>query len=107
MLAQGPSQAQIQMEWDQIWAANKKVIDPIAPRFWSLHKEKLVSVILTNGPATAEVKDVPKHKKNPGVGVKQTVYSSNIYVEQEDVVSFEDQEEVRYLSISDFSWECH
>ncbi len=95
MLAQGPSQAQMQMEWDQIWTTNKKIIDPIAPRFWSLHKEKLVSVTLTNGPATPEVKDVPKHKKNPQVGTKRTIYSSNIYVEQDDAASFEDQEEVR------------
>jgi len=41
MLAQGPSQAQIMLEWDGIWATNKKVIDPIAPRFWALLKEKL------------------------------------------------------------------
>ncbi|KAF8344285.1 glutamate-tRNA ligase [Cantharellus anzutake] len=97
MLAQGPSQAQMQMEWDQIWTTNKKIIDPIAPRFWSLHKERLVPVTLTNGPTAEEVKDVPKHKKNPDVGTKKTVYSSKIFVEQEDAVSFEDQEEVTLM----------
>lgn len=40
MLAQGPSQAQMLLEWDGIWAANKKVIDPIVPRFWAIVKEK-------------------------------------------------------------------
>ena len=32
MLAQGPSQAVTSLEWDAIWATNKKIIDPVAPR---------------------------------------------------------------------------
>ena len=36
MLAQGPSQAVVSLEWDSIWTTNKKVIDPIAPRFWAV-----------------------------------------------------------------------
>jgi glutamyl-tRNA synthetase len=51
-------------------------------------------VTLTNGPTTPEVKTVPKHKKNPEVGEKKTVYSNKIIIEQEDAASFEDQEEV-------------
>jgi glutamyl/glutaminyl-tRNA synthetase len=39
MLAQGPSQAIVSLEWDMIWAINKKVIDPVAPRFWAIVKE--------------------------------------------------------------------
>jgi glutamyl-tRNA synthetase len=38
MLAQGPSQAVVSLEWDSIWAINKKVIDPVAPRFWAVEK---------------------------------------------------------------------
>jgi len=51
-------------------------------------------VTIKGGPASAEVKILPKHKKNPEVGEKKTVYSSSILVEQEDALSFEDQEEV-------------
>lgn len=40
MLAQGPSQAIVSLEWDSIWALNKKIIDPVAPRFWALVKDK-------------------------------------------------------------------
>ena len=40
MLSQGPSQAVVSLEWDSIWTANKKIIDPIAPRHWALLKEK-------------------------------------------------------------------
>ena len=37
---------------------------------------------------------MPRHKKNPEVSEKKTVYSSQIFVEQEDAISFDDQEEV-------------
>lgn len=53
-----------------------------------------VQVKISGGPATAEVKSVPKHKKNAEIGDKKTVYTSNILIEQEDAVSFDDQEEV-------------
>lgn len=112
MLSQGPSQAVVSLEWDSIWTQNKKIIDPIAPRFWAIRKEDRyaydsiphahhpltqhsVLATLTNGPGSPEVKVLPKHKKNPEVGEKNTVYSSKIIIEQEDAASFEDQEEVR------------
>ncbi|TFY55086.1 hypothetical protein EVG20_g9451 [Dentipellis fragilis] len=97
MLTQGPSQAVVSLEWDSIWALNKKIIDPIAPRFWAIVKDKQVPVTITGGPATPEVKTLPKHKKNPEVGEKKTVYSSSILVEQEDALSFEDNEEITLM----------
>jgi glutamyl-tRNA synthetase len=39
MLAQGPSQAVVSLEWDSIWTLNKKIIDPMAPRFWAIIKD--------------------------------------------------------------------
>jgi glutamyl-tRNA synthetase len=53
-----------------------------------------VSVKIAGGPVAAEVKVLPKHKKNAQVGQKRTVFSSDILVEQEDALSFDDQEEV-------------
>ncbi|OSX65375.1 hypothetical protein POSPLADRAFT_1054129 [Postia placenta MAD-698-R-SB12] len=97
MLAQGPSQAIVSLEWDSLWTLNKKVIDPVAPRFWALSKTNLVPVVVKGGPAEVEVKSLPKHKKNPEVGEKQTVFSSNILVEQEDALTFDDQEEVTLM----------
>ncbi|KAK0497034.1 glutamate-tRNA ligase [Armillaria luteobubalina] len=97
MLLQGPSQAIVSLEWDSIWAMNKKVIDPVAPRHWAIAQAQCVPVTIKGGPSTPEVKSVPKHKKNPDVGEKKTVYSSNILVDQEDAQSFEDQEEVTLM----------
>ena len=32
------------LEWDKIWALNKKIIDPVSPRFAAVHSEKVVKV---------------------------------------------------------------
>lgn len=42
MLSQGPSQAIVSLEWDSIWAINKKVIDPIAPRHWAVLEDDML-----------------------------------------------------------------
>lgn len=55
-------------------------------------------VTIKDGPAKPEVKTLPKHKKNPEIGEKKTVYTSTILVEQVDALSFEDQEEVMFFA---------
>lgn len=40
ILAQGGSRSVVMMEWDKIWAFNKKVLDPIAPRYTALDTSK-------------------------------------------------------------------
>jgi glutamyl-tRNA synthetase len=48
MLEQGPSQAQTSLEWDKIWAMNKGVIDPIAPRHVVVAMDKACVVDVTD-----------------------------------------------------------
>lgn len=40
----GFSKSNVHMEWDKIWAINRKVIDPIAPRYTALQKNERVLV---------------------------------------------------------------
>ncbi|SCV72989.1 BQ2448_6914 [Microbotryum intermedium] len=101
MLMQGPSQAFTNLEWDVFWSLNKKVIDPVAPRFTALEKKDLVKVKImggeglpTNGP---ESKSMPKHKKNAQVGDKTTWFDSTIYVEQVDAITFAQDEEITLM----------
>ncbi|GAA5920079.1 hypothetical protein JCM1841_004082 [Sporobolomyces salmonicolor] len=100
MLLQGPSQAFLNLEWDVIWNLNKKVIDPVAPRFVALEKEGLVPVKIIGGegkPNGVESKELPKHKKNPDVGNKTTYYGEKIYVEQADAATFAQDEELTLM----------
>jgi hypothetical protein len=57
------------MEWDKIWAINRKHIDPVAPRHTALDEKDLVQVTI-EGVSKVEAKDVPAHPKNADVGNK-------------------------------------
>ena len=50
---------------------------------------------MKGGPEQPEVKELPRHKKNPDVGTKKTVYCNTVLVEQEDAKTFAEGEEVR------------
>ena len=41
VLAQGANQKEMLMEWDKIWAMNKKAIDPVCSRYTCLGQEGL------------------------------------------------------------------
>ncbi|KAJ2002312.1 glutamate--tRNA ligase [Coemansia thaxteri] len=97
VLMQGASQRNMLLDWDKIWALNKKAIDPVAPRHTALLKKELVPVSLPNGPASAEIRDMPRHKKSPELGTKRTVFSSQLFVDQEDAALFEVGEELTLM----------
>lgn len=98
IVGQGASQQTLQLEWDGIWTVNKRVIDPIAPRYWAIAEDMAVSVKVEGRASDAvEVESKPLHKKNPEVGEKKLVFSSDLIMEQEDVKSFGDNEEVTFM----------
>ena len=55
-----------------------------------------VKVTVNGAPTEPEVKTMPRHKKNPDVGSKQTVFSEKIIIEQEDAKLFAVNEEVSW-----------
>ncbi|WOO84936.1 putative glutamate--tRNA ligase, cytoplasmic [Vanrija pseudolonga] len=95
IVGQGASQQQLTLEWDGIWTVNKRVVDPIAPRYWAIAEDKIVPVLVEGRDTEAVVVEKkPLHKKNPEVGEKDLVYSSKLFIEQEDAKSFGDNEEI-------------
>uniref|UniRef100_A0A0K0F7W7 Bifunctional glutamate/proline--tRNA ligase (inferred by orthology to a D. melanogaster protein) n=1 Tax=Strongyloides venezuelensis TaxID=75913 RepID=A0A0K0F7W7_STRVS len=83
IVAQGGSRSVVTMEWDKIWSFNKKVIDPIAPRYTGLLKQDLVAIIVLNQKEEIN-KEIDLHPKNPSVGKKFVTYCPKLYLEQED-----------------------
>lgn len=61
IVAQGGSRSVVMMEWDKIWSFNKKVIDPVVPRYTALEQNNLVPVIVAN--AANEEAEVALHPK--------------------------------------------
>lgn len=90
ILMQGASKNTILLEWDKLWSINKRIIDPIAPRYVALIGDHLCRVSVVGGegcPEVAELRELPRHKKNPQIGTKQMAFSSNLFMEQADVAT--------------------
>ena len=66
----GSSRLVVTMEWDKIWAYNKKLIDPVVPRYTALVAQRLVPLQLvqlnedgSRTPVQTESKPVAAHPK--------------------------------------------
>uniref|UniRef100_UPI0037E9A7BF bifunctional glutamate/proline--tRNA ligase isoform X2 n=1 Tax=Semicossyphus pulcher TaxID=241346 RepID=UPI0037E9A7BF len=94
--AQGGSRSVVNMEWDKIWAFNKKVIDPVAPRYTALSSSYVVPVSVSQ--AAEEMKEVAKHPKNAEVGMKQVWYGPRVLVEGADAETFAEGEMVTFIN---------
>ncbi len=98
ILMQGPSKNTVLLEWDKLWAVNKRHIDAQAARFTALERDTpLVKITLTDGPQQPYSKALPKHKKNPELGNKETAFSRTIFIEQADAKEIKLNEEVTLM----------
>lgn len=80
ILAQGASKSLNLMDMDKLWAVNKKVIDPIAPRYTAVDSAH-VPLTLTNAAPEIVLKSVPRHKKNPDLGNKVVSYGNRVFID--------------------------
>ncbi|XP_060579607.1 LOW QUALITY PROTEIN: bifunctional glutamate/proline--tRNA ligase-like [Ruditapes philippinarum] len=96
IVAQGSSKSVNMMEWDKIWSVNKKVIDPVVPRYTALLKEELVTVNVKG--ATQGSKEVAKHPKNEEAGTKVIHYSSKLYIDGADASVISEGEIVTFIN---------
>ncbi|XP_050666009.1 bifunctional glutamate/proline--tRNA ligase isoform X3 [Leptidea sinapis] len=94
--AQGSSRSVVFMEWDKIWAINKKVIDPVAPRYTALESNP-VPVIL-KGVTTDSSFNVPLHPKNADVGTKTVWVSPRLLVDQVDAQALKEGENTTFIN---------
>ncbi|CAG9986832.1 unnamed protein product, partial [Clonostachys byssicola] len=99
IIKQGPSQNITAMEWCAILAANKAVIDPIAPRYTAVSRKDLVKVsaIETEGPMEPFIADRLLHPKNKDVGTRKVVFDSEILMDQVDMKLMRTGEEITLI----------
>ncbi|KAL3993914.1 proline--tRNA ligase [Acanthocheilonema viteae] len=98
IVAQGSSRAIVMMEWDKIWSFNKKVIDPVAPRYTALAcAENLVQVTVMDN-LVEESKKVSLHPKNAEVGTKIVWYSKKMLVEEVDAREMKIGDSVTFIN---------
>jgi glutamyl-tRNA synthetase len=72
------------MEWDKLWALNKSIIDPVAPRYNAIVKSTAAKVILENVQDEIQAKSVSLHPKNEALGSKAMIYGKHCYIERDD-----------------------
>lgn len=96
IVAQGSSRSVVMMEWDKIWAFNRKVIDPIAPRHTALVRDGRVVLNITD--AVEESKQSPAHPKNPEVGTRTVWTASQVFIEEEDAALLKEGENVTLIN---------
>lgn len=98
MLRQGPSRNAVTMDWTILWATNKKVIDPVAPRHTAVEKKDLVVAAIGGGPESPYPEVKAKHPKNAAVGTKFVTYASTVLIDQADAAGFSPNEEITLMN---------
>ncbi|KAK2765453.1 hypothetical protein FQN54_008306 [Arachnomyces sp. PD_36] len=98
VLKQGSSRNVLNFDWTSIWATNKKFIDPVAPRFTAVQKDQMVTAIVSDASSSPIVEQKPKHAKNGSIGAKTVVYSGDIFLDQEDAQTFQQDEEITLMN---------
>ena len=96
MLAQGASKNITLQSWDKIWTINKKLIDPVCPRHTGIEIQDAVRVTLSG--VVDETVDVPKHVKNPDVGMKKQVRTGTVIIDQADAILLKDGDEITLMA---------
>lgn len=97
VLSQGPSRNVINLEWNLIWAFNKKIIDPVAPRYTAVVNPVKIHLEGDDVPQTPKIELKPKHKKNPDIGEKKVIYYKDVVIDKADAELIEDNEEVTLM----------
>jgi len=82
------------MEWDKLWAMNKSIIDPIAPRYTAIVKSTAAKVILENVEEEIQAKSVPLHPKNEAVGSKALIFGKSAWIEKDDADTISEGEKI-------------
>ncbi|KAL7070834.1 hypothetical protein ACQ4LE_010005 [Meloidogyne hapla] len=97
ILAQGGSRSVVTMEWDKIWAFNKKVIDPIAHRYTGLDLLEIVPVKIIQQVET-ELRPIALLPKEPEGSKKDVWFGKELFVEQIDANCMKPGDSVTFVN---------
>lgn len=96
IIAQGSSKSVVFMEWDKIWAINKKVIDPVAPRYTALENDN--HVIVNVAGAKLESVQVPIHPKFAEIGNKTIWRGPQVLIDYADAECLKEGENTTFVN---------
>uniref|UniRef100_A0A915ETR0 Uncharacterized protein n=1 Tax=Ditylenchus dipsaci TaxID=166011 RepID=A0A915ETR0_9BILA len=95
------SRADVNIEWSSIWALNRKVIEPIAPKYFALEKpagvEQPFVPIEIRPSFDPELRPISCHPANPDLGEKQVWFSPRILISQTDAAVINEGDVVTFM----------
>ncbi|RWS15020.1 bifunctional glutamate/proline--tRNA ligase-like protein, partial [Dinothrombium tinctorium] len=94
--AQGSSRSVVFMEWDKIWSFNKKVIDPIAPRYMAVEAKNAVIVYISD--AKEDIIQVNVHPKNVDLGKRNVKVGNKLIIDQSDASLIKEGDVVTFIN---------
>mmetsp|Transcript_861 Transcript_861/g.990 ORF Transcript_861/g.990 Transcript_861/m.990 type:complete len:714 (+) Transcript_861:19-2160(+) len=98
ILDQGGSKNSNFMDIGKLWTINKKVIDPIIPRYTCISKDCVV-VNIADGPEDPEYVTCNSHPKNKEVGTKVVIKYNKIIIEATDAAALNPEgEEATFMN---------
>jgi glutamyl-tRNA synthetase len=87
-------------EWDNIWATNKRIIDPTSHRYVAVANEAAnggaVPFVLSNF-SGADSKQTPLLPKNPDAGTRELQLAARVLLERDDVKLLKEGEEITLM----------
>ena len=105
----GASKRGVEMEWDGFWATNRRLIDPIAPRYTAITTHAKVKLTLTPAPDgqgpdlppadSSLIKATPLHPKVPEGASKGVHYGRELWLEGDDAALFKLGEKVTLMKL--------
>lgn len=97
ILAQGSSKSVVIMEWDKLWAFNKKRIEASSKRFYAVEADGMVEVHI-DGLDKSDI-EIAWHPKDPDMGTKKLVVDRVLLVDKADAEQMKAEDTVTFMSI--------
>merc|ERR1740128_158389 len=96
IISQGSSRSVNYMEWDKIWAFNKKLLDPVVARHTTVDLVYNVPVLI-KGQKLASRKSA-RHPKNPDVGEKNVWTGPRVLIDGADAEQLKENENATFIN---------
>jgi len=96
IIAQGSSRSVVFMEWDKIWAFNKKVLDPVVARHTTVDLKYNVPVLVAGAKVSSHLS--AKHPKNTEVGEKTVWTGPRLIIDGVDAEQLKEGENATFIN---------
>ena len=96
IISQGSSRSVNYMEWDKIWAFNKKLLDPVVARHTTVDLAYSVPVLIKG--QKLESRKAARHPKNPDVGEKNVWTGPRVLIDGADAEQLKENENATFIN---------